>query len=279
LQGLSFKKQEVLARSEDKLMKDISSYKRLPHLDGIEILFAKNHTLDFPSHTHNTFNIALVVHQSFQAKLPSKLLHAPVGSICITNPDEVHATPCDKETGNTFTTFYISPAVLQEINGGIPVFFGDKVIYNQRLFSTLYLLSQRVDHAVIDFELVLLKCLRELVAKHATTIPFKSHHTRLFRRFLAEETFHKFTLEKTANSFGMDKYKFLRLFKQETGLTPNHFVMVKRVEHAKMLISQHNDNLLDIAISSGFYDTAHFCREFKKYTGVTPSTYKNGWLQ
>ena len=84
----------------------------------------------------------------------------------------------------------------------------------------------------------------------------------------------KFSLEKTAKHFGLDKYKFLRLFKQETGLTPNSFVILKRIEKAKKLMTG-NDDLLDIAISSGFYDAAHLCREFRKYTGVTPGTYRN----
>ena len=72
----------------------------------------------------------------------------------------------------------------------------------------------------------------------------------------------------------MDKYKFLRLFKQETGLTPNNYVILRRIEQAKTMISHKRGDLMDIAISSGFYDSAHFCREFKKYTGVTPSAYK-----
>ncbi|WP_131538789.1 AraC family transcriptional regulator [Pedobacter nototheniae] len=255
--------------------KDISDYKRLSFLDGIELLYAKNHTLDFPNHTHNTFNIALILHQSFSAKLRSKLLNAPIGTICITNPDEVHATPCDKQTGNTFNTFYISPDVLKEINHGKDVFFNDKVIYNQALFNSFYYLSQNVNNPLIDFEKYLLRCLTVLVEEYSTELKFKNCKTQLFHTFLEEETFLKFSLEKTAKGFGLDKYKFLRLFKQETGLTPNSFIINKRIENAKKLISENGSDLLEIAISSGFYDTAHFCRDFKKYTGVTPTAYKN----
>ena len=255
-------------------MKDVSTYTMLPYLDGVDLLHAKNHTIDFPNHTHNTFNIALVINQSFKAKLPSKILTAPVGSICVTNNDEVHATPCDKETGNSFITFYISPDVLREINDGVPVFFKDRVIYNQNLFSSLYRLSQNNSHLSANFERCLISSLRLLVKEHACQLPFKKSETRLFQRFLSEEPFEKFSLESTAKSFGMDKYKFLRLFKQETGLTPNNYVIVRRIEQAKTMISQKRGDLMDIAISSGFYDSAHFCREFKKYTGVTPSAYK-----
>ena len=255
-------------------MKDVSTYTTIPYLDGVDLLHAKNHTIDFPNHTHNTFNIALVINQSFKAKLPSQILTAPVGTICVTNNDEVHATPCDKETGNTFITFYVSPEILQEINNGKHVFFKDRVIYNQNLFSSLYQLSQNNIHRSTNFESRLINSLRLLVKEYASELPFKKCETRLFQRFLAEDPFKKFSLEKTAKGFGMDKYKFLRLFKQETGLTPNNYIIVKRIEQAKDMISKQQGDLLDIAISSGFYDSAHFCREFKKYTGVTPSAYK-----
>ena len=254
--------------------KDLSDYKRLPYFDGVELLYAQNHTLDFPNHTHDTFNIAIILNQSFCAKLPSSFLKAPVGTICITNPYEVHATPCDKQTGNTFHTFYISPGVLKEINKGIDVFFKDRVIYNNELFNNFYFLSQNVHNTLINFEKLLKNCLGSLIGEYATEIHFKSSQKQLFQTFLMEDHFEKFSLDRTARYFGIDKYKFLRLFKQETGLTPNSFVILKRIDKAKKLISGDCD-LLDVAISSGFYDAAHLCREFKRYTGVTPNTYKN----
>ena len=255
--------------------KDLSGYKKLDILDGIEILFAKNRTLDFPNHTHNTFNIALVLNQIFNAKLSSKILNAPIGTLCITNPNEVHATPCDKNIGNTFITFYITPTILTNLNNGIDVFFEDKVIYNPRLFSLLFYLSQNIDNEFLNFEKKFTQLLAILVKEYATGINFKYKDTKLFQEFLQEDLFEKFSLENSAKKFGLDRFKFLRLFKQETGLTPNSYIILKRIERAKEKLSK-NEDLMDIAISSGFYDIAHLTREFKKYTGVTPGTYKNG---
>lgn len=254
--------------------KDLSEYKKLDIVDGTEILFAKNHTIDFPNHTHDTFNIALVLNQTFNAKLNSKFLQAPTGTLCITNPDEIHATPCDKNIGNSFITFYIAPAVLTQINNGVDVFFNDKVIYNPRLFSSLYHLSQHTENKAINFEKELIQALSVLVKEYATEINFRNRDTRLFQDFLQEDSLEKFSLEKTANRFGLDKFKFLRLFKQETGLTPNAYIILKRINKAKQLLSE-NEDLSEVAFSSGFYDVAHFNREFKRYIGVTPGTYKN----
>ena len=81
-------------------------------------------------------------------------------------------------------------------------------------------------------------------------------------------------MEKSAAMFGVDKYKFLRLFKAETGLTPNNYIILKRIEKCKELLKSQND-LLDIAIELGFYDATHLCKHFKKVIGISPFAYKN----
>jgi len=255
--------------------KNLSEYKKLDIFDGTEVLFAKNHTLDFPNHTHDTYNIALVLNQTFNAKLNSKFLQAPIGTLCITNPDEVHATPCDKSIGNSFITFYIAPTILRQINNDAEVFFKDKVIYNPGLFSKLHYLALNSEIKQTYFEGDLLNALHALVSEHATELEFKDKETRLFQDFIQETSLEQFSLDKTARKFGIDKFKFLRLFKQETGLTPHSYVSLKKINKAKDLLSR-NEDLAEVAYASGFYDVAHLSREFKRYVGVTPGTYKNG---
>jgi len=246
-------------------------------LDGLEILYAKRHRLDFPDHTHDTFNIALILDQTFSVKLPGKVLRAPAGTLCITNPDEVHATPCEQIMGNTFTTFYIAPDVLKSMNAGEAVFFDGKVIYDDYLFSQFLSLSNEPLHTASHYESRILSCLALLVKKYANPARFKSSDLRLFREFLDEHSFQSFSLVDTAKKFGMDSFKFLRLFKQETGLTPNRYVIQKRIEAAKDQLLYAED-LLEVAVSTGFYDVSHLTREFKKIVGVSPGVYRNSSL-
>ena len=221
--------------------KNTSTYHKLPILDGLELLYAKNHTISFPFHTHDTFNIALILKQTFNVKLADKYLQSPVGTLSITNPYEVHATPCDNKIGNSFFSFYISPDIIKELNNGEDVFFEDKTIYDDPLFKTFYQLSLNLKNPGFSFEKTLLSALKRLVKNHAHTVVFKNKETTLFQSFIEEHSFEKFSLESTALKFGMDKYKFLRLFKQETGLTPNNFVISKRIEHCKKLLLTEND--------------------------------------
>jgi len=250
-----------------------NSYYKLPILDGLELFDAKRHTQNFPFHTHNTFNITLVLDQLFTTRLPDRLVKAPVGTIVVTNPEEVHATICDNKWGSSFFTFYVSPEVLKDLNNNKPVGFYDKVIYDNRLFQQLFALSQGYLHSGDEIEKKLLPALKQLAGSHASDTNPAGNKSRLFQTFLQEDTAGKFNLETTAAKFGLDKYKFLRLFKQQTGLTPNTYIILKRIERCKELL-QTQEDLLDIAIQTGFYDATHLCKYFKKITGITPLAYR-----
>lgn len=253
-------------------------YHKLPILDGLELLDARHHALNFPFHTHNTFNITLVLGQTFSTRLSDRLLHSPAGTITITNPGEVHATVCDNKIGSSFFTFYVPPDVLKKLNNKNPVYFENKIISDPSIFRQFHELSQNFNYASGKSEKMLLHVLRQLVDTYATGSPDADKRTHLFRNFLEEDNLEKFSLENTARRFGLDKYKFLRLFKQYTGLTPNNYIILKRIEKSKALL-QTPDDLLSIALEAGFYDETHFGKHFKRITGVTPMAYRNAMLR
>ncbi len=257
--------------------RNISEYHHLPILDGLELLNAKSHTLDFPFHTHDTFNIALILENTFNIRLDDKDIKVPKGVLSIVHPNEVHATPCDKDLGNSFFTFYVSPEAIKDFNNGEPVFFEDKIIYDQSIFNELYSLSVHFKNNEIDFENRLVVALKLLVTKYATVKPMKLATSKLFQSFIAETSFESFSLDKTASQFGLNKYKFIRFFKQETGLTPNNYVLLKKIEKSKKKL-KNGKPIFDVAIDCGFYDTSHFYKNFKRFTGVNPLDFQSCFL-
>ncbi|MEO9870302.1 helix-turn-helix domain-containing protein [Ekhidna sp.] len=253
---------------------NVSEYHQIPILDGLELLNAKSHTLDFPFHTHETFNIALILTSTFNTKLTDKFLKAPISTLSITNPGEVHATPCDRDLGNSFFTYYVSPEAIKDFNNGEDVFFEDKIIYDQKIFNELYFLSKNYKKSHVEFEKRLTTSLKLLVRKYATERPIDFKTNKLFQSFINETSFNSFSLDKTASKFGINKYKFIRLFKQETGLTPNNFVLLKKIEKSKRML-KNGTPIFNVAIDCGFYDPSHFYKNFKRFTGVNPMDFQN----
>lgn len=66
-----------------------------------------------------------------------------------------------------------------------------------------------------------------------------------------------------------------RKFKLHTGISPKHFSGIIRLNASakRMQRMKAEDRLTGIAYESGYFDQAHFIKEFKKYTGITPQQY------
>lgn len=68
-----------------------------------------------------------------------------------------------------------------------------------------------------------------------------------------------------------------RKFKKYVGLSPKEYLNIVRFQRALRAIrySYRKRNLLDIAFECGYYDQAHFSKEVKRMTGLSPSQLKN----
>lgn len=64
------------------------------------------------------------------------------------------------------------------------------------------------------------------------------------------------------------------LFKQETGETINEYVTKVRVDHAKLLLKDPANKFYDVCYAVGYSDPSYFSKIFKKYTGYTPSSFR-----
>lgn len=99
------------------------------------------------------------------------------------------------------------------------------------------------------------------------------------KRFLDEHINLPFDLEETARTANMSKFYFCRLFKDKFGVSPNTYLLSKKIEKSKSLITTTNKSFTDIAMELGFDTLSHFTKQFKKLCGITPGTYKKTILK
>lgn len=69
---------------------------------------------------------------------------------------------------------------------------------------------------------------------------------------------------------------FIRLFKEETGYTPHQFLFQQRMQYAVVLLNKGYSNQ-ETCDACGYTDSSTFTRAFRRYYGVTPQKYKNGF--
>ena len=77
----------------------------------------------------------------------------------------------------------------------------------------------------------------------------------------------------TIDSLPLSNTYFMKLFKKETGYTPNEYITKKRIDYAKrLLLNNHFSDLRikDISLMCGHKDQYYFSKLFKKKTGLSP---------
>ena len=82
-----------------------------------------------------------------------------------------------------------------------------------------------------------------------------------------------FSIDEMAEEANIGKYRFIRLFKQQTGYTPIEYIIRQRILHAQMLFIDGNHTLKEVASMVGYNNLAYFTRSFKKITELTPSEF------
>lgn len=73
----------------------------------------------------------------------------------------------------------------------------------------------------------------------------------------------------------MSPHHFSSLFKQSTGLAPHQYIVQTRIEAAKQLLGDRELTIVEVCHRVGFQSQSHFTHVFRKYTHVTPKTYRN----
>lgn len=81
-------------------------------------------------------------------------------------------------------------------------------------------------------------------------------------------------IKELANALFISQDAFEKRFRKTIGSSPKQFCYVVRI---KSIIDhkQKNQNLIDLAFDAGYFDQPHFNKDFKLFTGQTPTEFFN----
>ena len=108
----------------------------------------------------------------------------------------------------------------------------------------------------------------------------ENHASRLIlkaQQMIISRINEKVSCEQVAAELNISREHFSRLFKQQTGVTPNEFIVRRKIIHACHLLKDTSMNCKEIAFAVGYETPANFIRAFKGYQKTTPLQFrKNG---
>lgn len=121
------------------------------------------------------------------------------------------------------------------------------------------------------------RCTRESTSRSAATLSSGALDQRRLKRvldYIEANLEGDLTLDLMASIACLSRFHFSRAFKQAVGQSPHRYVSARRLDRAKVLLTQDDRSLVDIALSLSFSCQANFTRAFTQATGQSPGRYR-----
>lgn len=224
----------------------------------------------FPFHFHDYYCISLITKGTEQLETLRGSHYAMSGSISVTQVNEVHKNSSVDDAGYSYKTCYVNPDVLNHFNNGKKVDRLMRNIGDPDLFSAFSCLFTNGSSDLNNYELALKGLSRYAANEKEDSFP----GFELIDELAECMPFRPITLDWLAKEFCMSKFHFIRVFKEAKGITPQAYIMLKRLNHAKGLLLM-GEQPKEVAFLNGFYDVAHLNSAFKRFFGITLSMMKN----
>lgn len=112
-------------------------------------------------------------------------------------------------------------------------------------------------------------------AKKAAVGSLSKWRLRLVTEYIDAHLFEPIYLMDLAQIAGLTRMHFSTQFRLATGITPNAYVLARKIERARQLLMDANLPIVDISAMLGFRNQSYFTMVFKKIVGETPARWRS----
>ncbi len=94
------------------------------------------------------------------------------------------------------------------------------------------------------------------------------------KQYIQDNYSEAITLEHLVRHVSLSRFYFCKLFKKSTGMTLTEYIGRVRVEKAKAMLVDPSLRISEVVYAAGFGSIPNFNSVFKRYTGKSPSDYR-----
>ena len=181
-------------------------------------------------------------------------------------PVEADATEYDIELLKRLT--YINPFLKLPMSN--PEIYDN----HKTLVSNIDMNVRRPFHVKMESRGILFILLSRFLKMATPKVETRDDRIRTIISHIRSNLYENQDIDQLAKIACMSKDHFIRIFKKETGDTPNAYITKKKMEAAELLLITSDEPSKNVAIKLGYDDCSYFNKTFKKYSGITPQQYR-----
>ena len=101
-----------------------------------------------------------------------------------------------------------------------------------------------------------------------------NRNARIVMEYINGHIGEEMTLQSLAEQVGLSKRHFQRAFQNTFGTAPHRYIIQQRITTAKHELCLTKNSITDVALTNGFCQLEHFANAFRRFTGLTPSQFR-----
>jgi AraC-like DNA-binding protein len=266
-------------------------YIKSQHLDQVTVLQAQMNDFSYGKHAHEefSFGVTLAGRQDFFANGTFHRSHP--GNIILFNPNEVHDGHSGVDDTLQYRMLYIHPDQLEPMLSCAGIKHSqdfqivdnklDDPLLRQHILNIALLIENKAKDK-LQQECELYQMAERIAQQYGEYSP--QHKGRKVDRlllqvrdFIHDNIQSDMSLDEISQHANLSKYHFLRMFRQQFGITPHQYILNCRINRAREDL-ESGVPLDDVVFEYGFTDLSHFNRRFKPIYGMTPRQYQQHFL-
>lgn len=211
----------------------------------------------FPVHAHQLVVVnPNIIHTevSYEAH-PLEYIVLGIEGLELTNPGSDEARYCIYSFSENNDVLSCMQNILQEIQQCQPEY-------------------QRACLAYIDIILVqLMRNTSVSVSQTSSRFP-ANRQCAAVRQYIDQHYKESITLDLLAEKVSINKYYMAHAFKREYGVSPINYLIARRIQESKRLLTETDLSLSQIATVLGFSSSSYFSQSFRNAEGISPTEYR-----
>jgi len=225
----------------------------------------------FPPHEHDYYEVVYFFKGTGIVEIDGREFEYGPNTFSIVKPFSLRSERHHTLTSNWCTGFFINENLFNVENGLYSDTKGKKILSTILAIRNEFTEKRQNYNEMMD---ILSERIVILVQRMQSTNNENYDKFVKVIQFIEENFDKDIDLEQMAEMTNYSYHHFRHTFKKITGFSPTNYIIHKRVEQAKRLLSDGSYTVSYISQICGFSTDAQFNQLFKKITGMTPGKYK-----
>lgn len=259
-------------------------------------------TWSHPPHNHTYFEIIFILKGNGRHQINGNTFEYSEGDVFLLGPEDFHYFEINSLTEFCFIRFnqYFNKSQKEEKESSWQKVLKTllhtssqsrgSIVYNkgekQKLHNLLNVLEQEYENNQSQyFETIrdsLMRTMLTILARNlsgqTTSTPVQKKSAEAILMYVQRHIYNPsdLTIKHLADTFHFAPEYISIFFKKHTGQSLKQYIITHKIKliEARLLYSQLP--LANIAYEFGYTDESHLCKQFRKYTGHTPSAFRKG---